>query len=98
MGWQFRKRVRLLPGVSLNVSNSGLSTSVGGDGVTVNYGRRGLRTTLNVKGSGLRYVHMPKPSKLPTLPAGPRRRGAGWYVMLALWAFLVLWLIAHAPR
>jgi hypothetical protein len=28
MGFRFRKRIKLLPGLSLNVSNSGISTSV----------------------------------------------------------------------
>lgn len=36
MDLQFRKCIRLLPGLWLNVSKTGVSTSVGGDGVTVN--------------------------------------------------------------
>ncbi|WP_080403701.1 DUF4236 domain-containing protein [Burkholderia ubonensis] len=53
MGFGFRKRIKIAPGISLNVSKSGVSTSIGGKGFT--YNTRG-RTTVSVPGTGLRYT------------------------------------------
>jgi len=57
MGFRFRRRVRLLPGVRLNISKSGLSSiSAGVRGLTVNIGRKGTRTTVGLPGSGVSYT------------------------------------------
>ena len=56
MGLRFRKIFSILPGVRLNVSKSGVSTSLGGHGATVNVGTNGKRTvTLGIPGTGLSY-------------------------------------------
>lgn len=55
MGWRFRSSVKLLPGVRLNFSKSGISTSVGGRGATLNFGPKGTRSTLGIPGSGVSY-------------------------------------------
>ena len=56
MGLRFRKIFSVLPGVRLNVSKSGVSTSLGGHGATVNVGTTGKRTvTLGIPGTGLSY-------------------------------------------
>lgn len=55
MGFRFRKSVKIMPGVRLNFSKSGVSTSVGGRGATVNFSKRGTRTTIGIPGTGLSY-------------------------------------------
>ena len=56
MGLRFRKIFSVLPGVRLNVSKSGVSTSLGGHGATVNVGTSGKRTvTVGIPGTGLSY-------------------------------------------
>jgi hypothetical protein len=55
MGFRFRKSVKILPGVRLNLSKSGLSTSIGGPGATVNLGGKGTRHTVGLPGSGLSF-------------------------------------------
>ena len=56
MGLRFRKIFSILPGVRLNVSKSGVSTSLGGHGATVNVGTSGKRTvTVGIPGTGLSY-------------------------------------------
>ena len=56
MGFRFRKIISVLPGVRLNLSKSGVSTSIGGHGATVNVGTSGKRTvTLGIPGSGMSY-------------------------------------------
>lgn len=58
MGFRFRKTIRLLPGVRLNISKGGFSTSVGRPGATINIGKRGVRGTVGLPGSGLSYSDM----------------------------------------
>ena len=56
MGFRFRKIISVLPGVKVNLSKSGVSTSLGGHGATVNVGTSGKRTiTLGIPGSGMSY-------------------------------------------
>ena|SRR3989442_14252402 len=53
MAFRFYRRVRLFPGVSVNLSRSGPSLSVGIRGVHVTVGRRGMTRTVGITGSGL---------------------------------------------
>ena len=54
MSWLFRRRIRLIPGVRLNVSKSGLSTSLGVRGASVTLGGRGgPYTNVGIPGTGL---------------------------------------------
>lgn len=56
MGFRFRKIISLAPGVRINLSKSGASTSIGGRGATVNVGTSGKKTvTLGVPGTGMSY-------------------------------------------
>ena len=56
MGLRFRKIFSIIPGVRLNVSKTGVSTSLGGHGATVNVGTTGKRTvTVGIPGTGLSY-------------------------------------------
>lgn len=54
MALRFRKRVKILPGVHINLSKSGASASVGPRGATVNIspGRKS-KTTIGAPGTGL---------------------------------------------
>ena len=86
MGLRFRRRVRLFPGLWLNASKSGITTSIGGDGVTVNYGRRGTRTTLSAHGTGLAYSWLRRPAPFGSSKArsGPLARFVCWALWLCL--------------
>ncbi|TPO05183.1 DUF4236 domain-containing protein [Mesorhizobium sp. B1-1-5] len=56
MGFRYRRSMRLVPGVRLNVTGKGLSSaSFGKPGATLNMGRRGTRSTVGIPGSGLSY-------------------------------------------
>ena len=54
-GWHTRawRRVRLAPGVTINLSKSGPSVSVGPRGSKVTFNRRGLRETVGIPGTGI---------------------------------------------
>lgn len=56
MGFRFRRSVKLLPGLRLDFSKSGVSSSVGARGahVTVGYGQ--VRETVGLPGTGLTYT------------------------------------------
>lgn len=53
MGMRFRRRIRLAPGVHLNLSGSGVSLSAGPRGASVTLGKNGLYRNLGIPGTGL---------------------------------------------
>lgn len=55
MGWRFRKSFSPLPGVRLNFSPSGISTSVGAGPFRFYVGSRGAAVTARVPGTGISY-------------------------------------------
>jgi hypothetical protein len=56
MGYfRFRKSISVLPGVHVNLSKTGVSTSVGGHGATLNVGHGKRMVTLGIPGTGLSY-------------------------------------------
>lgn len=81
MGLRYFHRMRVLPGLRLNFSRSGISTSVGRRGLWVTYGRRGRRTTVELPRTGIYCTNV---SKLRG--AVPARSGSG----VGLW---LLWLL-----
>ncbi len=81
MGWRFRRRVTMFPGVRLNLSARGVSTTFGIPGASVNIGSRGAYLNVGVPGTGL-YNRMrlggpsqPSPREtsppIPTAPTEP---------------------------
>ncbi len=50
---RFRRTFRILPGVRLNVSKHGISTSVGGRGAHLTFNRFGVRQSVGLPGTGL---------------------------------------------
>ncbi len=55
MGIRFRRSFKIAPGVRINLSKSGVSTSLGRRGMTVNLRGRKVTTTVGIPGSGLSY-------------------------------------------
>jgi hypothetical protein len=55
MGFRFQKRIRLFKGVTLNLSKSGTSVSVGGRGASLNLKGDKITGTVGVPGTGLSY-------------------------------------------
>jgi hypothetical protein len=54
-GLRFQKRLSILPGVRVNLSKSGASTSIGPRGADGNIGRDGVTTNAGIPGTGLSY-------------------------------------------
>lgn len=53
MAWSYRKRVKVAPGVHLNISKSGVSTSFGTKGMSITSGPRGTYVNTSIPGTGL---------------------------------------------
>lgn len=53
MALRFRKSFKIAPGVRINLSKSGVSTSIGGKGITANLSKRGTRVTTSIPGTGI---------------------------------------------
>jgi uncharacterized protein DUF4236 len=53
MGLRFRRRLRMMPGVSVNLSKSGVSASMGSRGTVVNVSGQGIRTTVGCRDPAL---------------------------------------------
>lgn len=101
MGFRFRRRVSIIPGVWLNLSKSGISTSLGGRGLTYNLSKRGTRKTVGLPGTGLSWRSPTKPWQGDeSIEAPAQEPGApevaseadippsqGW--KLVLWAFVI---------
>lgn len=52
MGLNFRKRIKVIPGVYLNISKSGISTSMGVKGARITFGKKGIYTNIGIPGTG----------------------------------------------
>jgi hypothetical protein len=53
MGWRFYRRVRIAPGLTLNLGKRNVSMSLGVRGAHVTVGTAGTRATLGLPGTGL---------------------------------------------
>jgi hypothetical protein len=62
MVWRFFRRIRILPGLTVNLSKSGASASVGPRGAKYTAGPHGKRLTLGLPGTGLFYTVTDKSS------------------------------------
>lgn len=81
MGFRFSRRIKVAPGVRLNISNSGVSTSVGRKGAWLTFGSRGTRSTVGVPGTGVSYLQIER-----------NGGGSGAAVALILLGLLFVWL------
>jgi hypothetical protein len=53
MGFRFRKRIKLFPGLWLNASRSGISASIGGHGLTANISKKNFVMRSDKEASGV---------------------------------------------
>jgi hypothetical protein len=96
VGLRFYRRIRLFPGVRVNLSRSGISTSIGTRGAHITVGHGQVRETVGLPGTGLSYTHVEgthktaadapgqgQPQTLPdALPKGRAWRGWLWIALI----------------
>ena len=93
MGFRFRKSIKIFPGIRINLSKSGISTSVGVPGATVNIKGNKTTTTAGLPGTGVSY----RSSSQTPEPLGEDRRISGGAVLfwgIVAIAIVMVWL-AH---
>jgi hypothetical protein len=83
MNLRLWRRIRIAPGVTLNLSNTGPSISFGVRGAHVTYGRRGRRATIGAPGTGLYLTEVT-----------PYRRRASSTARVLFWAVVGIVLAA----
>lgn len=66
MAWSFRKRIKIIPGVHLNLSKNGISTSIGVKGASLTIGEAGTYLNTGVPFLGINYRY--KLSELHSRP------------------------------
>ncbi|WP_280547301.1 DUF4236 domain-containing protein [Halomonas sp. 11-S5] len=69
MGFRFRRRIMLAPGIRLNLSKRGLGLSVGPRGASLSVGPSGVHGHAGIPGTGLAYQQKPN---------GRNRRASGF--------------------
>lgn len=89
MGFRFRKSIKIIPGVRLNLGKSGSSLSFGGKGFTVNVNKKGTRTTVGLLGTGLSHSTYQPHGNITPSSGKARNNIAGWLVI----GFIVLAVI-----
>lgn len=55
MALRFQRRIRIAPGISLNLSKGGIGASIGPKGAKLSVGRRGVYSNVGLPGTGLSY-------------------------------------------
>jgi hypothetical protein len=99
MSFRFYRRIKILPGIRLNFSRSGISTNVGVRGAQITVGHGRMRETFSAPGSGLPYTHVNKTHAehsseaqphpvAEVLPKGKAWRGWLWIALLLAMALI----------
>lgn len=88
MPFRFRRSIRIVPGLRLNVGRHGVSASVGGREGHLTAGTGGVRATATLPGTGISYTVTP-----PHGGAGSRRPGGfgRWLICTAVAAGIMWW-------
>ena len=99
MPFRFQKRIKIFPGVHLNISGSGVTTSLGTKGITVNLRGSGkVKTTVGIPGTGINYSETTEADKSSLSPGevgtGQTGSGVASIVVVVVVALVVLWLVA----
>jgi hypothetical protein len=101
VGWRFRRTVKILPGVRLNLSRSGISTTLGPNGASINLGKRGTRTTVGIPGTGISHSSLMSPTsesgeEQNFSPANAKKSGCGTWAIVAISLFALVKCVGGA--
>lgn len=67
MAWGFKKRLKIAPGIHLNVGKTGVSTRIGPRGAGVTLGKQGIHASATAPGTGLsvrKRIGAPQPGQM----------------------------------
>ena len=94
MGFNFRKSVKIAPGIRLNVGKKGISSvSIGPRGAKVNIGKKGTRTTVSAPGTGLSYSKYSAYQNQDNQQQEGSKSGIGTLIVVGIIIFLLfIWI------
>jgi Protein of unknown function (DUF4236) len=97
MGWRFRKCIRIVKGLWINLSKRGGWISVLGHGLTANISKKGVRETVGLPGSEISYQtrrvrtsQAHRPARVPRKFVSPAR-----FLALITITVIILSILAH---
>ena len=95
MGLRFFRRVRIAPGISVNLPRSGPSLTLGMRGAHVTLGSRGVTRTIGLPGTGVFYTsrsghHSGYHSTVPALSGEPGLSGLAFGVLVAVFLLVIV--------
>lgn len=90
MAIRFRKSLRIAPGVRLNLTQRGVSTTVGPRGASVSVGSRGTRANVGLPGTGLSYSQQLSRGDGGGAPPSSTQAQGNGCALLGLIGFMVL--------
>lgn len=92
MGFRFRRTVKIMPGVRLNVGKKGVSVSAGRRGANVTIGKTGVRTTVGLPGTGLSHttLHRSNAQGRRARPLAPQRERKRPIILFSIALLLVI--------
>ena len=81
MSARFFKRIRIIPGVTLNISKRGLSVSLGPRGAKITANKSGIRKTVGIPGTGLSSTSFKKYKKENVVDNNEQVKSSmNWYI------------------
>jgi hypothetical protein len=96
MPLRFRRRVKLLPGIHLNISRSGISTSLGVRGASLTFGKRGTYLNTGLPGTGISWRgKLPENTSSAAIQGSPKIHHLHWWTVAL---FLVAMVGASATK
>lgn len=87
MSFRFQRRIKILPGLRLNVSKTGISWTVGTRGAGINVRDGKLTGNVGIPGTGLSYrkrLDLPDSEREPSAPVNPTVSSHNSLVVLAV--------------
>lgn len=95
MGTRFQKRIKIAPGLSINLSKSGVSASVGTRGARMTFGHGKRRTTVGLPGSGISHTSIENINQANP-DAHPSEESSGGAAVMLIVALVAIFAAAKA--
>ena len=93
---RFQKRIKIAPGICLNLSRKGVSTSLGVPGARVTYGHGQKRTTVGLPGTGISHSEVERIAPAESPPPAQENDTVNLLIGIGFIAFLIFgaWFIS----
>lgn len=93
MGLRVRKTIKLFPGVKINLSKSGISTTAGVKGATITHGHGKKCVNMGIPGSGISHTSITRTKADNIADSSDEHAVLGWLIIIGVvvvtfWIFL----------